>query len=102
MSSLKKKVQSLDLRADFLFSVFVTFVVSCEAAAQGIGFLTESGSGIHWNLPCAWLWVDGHEGKGEGKWGVSNLQQTMSQLRNLRTKTGPDLQSLLEPQGIGF
>lgn len=45
MNSLKKKVQSLGLRADFLFSVFVTFVVSCEAATQG-----------HWFPYRIWVW----------------------------------------------
>lgn len=50
-------------------------MVSCEAAAQGIGFLTESGAGIHWSLPSAWLWVDGHGGKvrvNGGQWSLAD------------------------------
>lgn len=65
-SLLGFKVQSLGLRADFPFYVFVKLVVSCEAPAQGISLLIESGAGTHWNFLSAWSWTVGHGGKGEG------------------------------------
>lgn len=68
MGMLKSEMQSLGLRAGFLFHVCVRLMVSREAPAQDLGLLMESGAGSHQNLLSARSWFDGHRGKCEGMW----------------------------------
>lgn len=62
---LRFEVQSLGLKADFPLYVFVKFMFSREASAQGVGLLTKCGAGTHRHLLNAGGWLGGHGGKCE-------------------------------------
>lgn len=63
MSVLKKKSNLLALEQIFYFLSLKRLWSPVRLQLRAIGFLTESGAGIRWSLPSAWLWVDGHGGK---------------------------------------